>query len=306
MIIASCPYLYNLYNEGNFWKDLWPDLISNILGFGGAYLLFWLGIKNEKKKKKKDDDEELNEYLEYVKLSIKRIKNPALKQAEAFLKISNQLKERKVSQLDLIKVASFNFKWFENINKIEVQKVFFRNFPGSIKDKEYFYNQLLGRLDYMDEMSKKIEDDFKLFLDNSLKYETLFREGSGKISEIHDNIRSKFKATKDFAQLNSFEQDMVKAAEEWLKIKEPDRYDLFTMYDTYLSSQKVKDIINKHDPIDFLSALRICYNGFRNFERNQEIASRIYQNNYKGIIHSIKRIDVILKKLPDDLSGTLC
>ena len=296
MIIVSSSYLCNLYIESNFWKDLWPDFISNILGFGGAQLLFWLGVKNEKKKKKKDDDEELKEYLEYVILSIKRIKNPALKQAEAFLKISNQLKNRKVSQVDLIKVTSFNFKWFENINKIEVQKVFFRNFRGNIKDKEYFYNQLLSRLDYMDEMSKKIEDDFKLFIDNSLKYEILFREGSGKISEIHDNIRSKFKVNKDFSQLNSYEQDMVKAAEEWLEIKEPDRYDLFIMYDTYLSSPKVKDIINKYDPLDFLSALRICYNGFKNFERNQEIASRIYLNNYKGIIHSIKRIDVILKK----------
>ena len=301
--IICCSFFHSTFCfHSESWNDFLPQLIvgivSSIIGFSGAYLLFWRGLQNEKNKKEDSNNKELDDYYKYLKFSIQRILQPASEQATEFGKIVEILSVRKADDIEFKSNTSFNFKWFESFDKLKLQKAFFKNFPGTIKDKVFFYNQLLSRIDLLNIISNEYEKEFNRFLEIGNQNIPIFNKGKNILFHIHDTIRAKKKSSPENKDsLTPFEQDMMEAASEWYTIPEHVRHDIFITYDHYISTQAFKNVVIKYEPPELLDAIRICSFAFRNFERNQQIALQRFTNYAQSIEKSILRFRVMLRKM---------
>jgi len=289
------------YLQASPWSGFLPQLIigiiSSVLGFGGAYFLFQRGMKKEKEKLTNIEEKELNDFFSFLLFSCKRICIPALRQIESLKAFLSLLDEKKVLDLYIADVTSFNFKWFEDIDKIRLQKSFLEICPGSIEEKTNLYTDLLTSIDLMDTTKKMLKSDFDFTMVTALKHENGFNHGKVAVFKIYDDIRIKWRAAnKTDSSLSAFEKAMLDVAKEWYTIKEPERLDMYVVWDKFLSRKELAEIALNYNQPQILDSLRECSYAFNNYIKNKDIAKFKFGNHLKNIEDSIGKIDNILKK----------
>ncbi|MES1221790.1 MAG: hypothetical protein ABUT20_40205 [Bacteroidota bacterium] len=273
------------------WLKFLPGILSSLIGFVGAYILFWNGFKKQKEKEKQKETDELIDYFQYLVFSVKRILGPSNSQRESFIKLVEQLKIEKASDYHFSEISSFNFKWFDEIDKSKAQKAFFENFEGSEEDKYYYYNQLLKSIDLLSLIARSYKPNFEHFLSKSISYNGSFKEWILTPIRMIDII-----VGKDLENLNPLESEMLTNSIEWYKIKdEAERFDIYTTYSKWIVPMGKMQHLHL-DP-DLLKALRHLTSSYGNFKKNQDHIRFTFENYIKALNGETKRIRVILRKV---------
>ncbi len=256
--------------QSDFWDSLWPQLVagivSSIIGIGGAYGLFLNGLRKDKEKERERENSELKDYFLYLLFSTNKIIKPTISQLESFTKLCNQLEIKRASDYHFIEVTSFNFKWFDELNKSKAQKAFFQNFPGINEDKYFYYNQLLKSVELLSYIAREYKPAFENFLENSNNYLNPYKEWLLFLMTMREDII--FKAPQDQSLpllVSQQELEFLKASEKWLSIAEEERYDIYISFENWIIP--LSEVAKNHRNQDLIKAIRHATNAFHNFKK---------------------------------------
>jgi len=96
-------------NDSSWVSELLIQIISALLGFIGAYLLFQFGIKKERRINELKEETRLKDLLHFVKVSIQTNVEPINNQIKAIDELITQLKSESVIDLKLTLTTSLDF-----------------------------------------------------------------------------------------------------------------------------------------------------------------------------------------------------
>lgn len=285
-----------ILNESqNPWSGFCPQLvsglISSIIGFGGAFLLFWCNTKKEKERIRKAELKELNEFFEYLKFSIQRLIPSAIKQAESFRGLTLQLKEQQVVEFKIAIITAFNLKWIETIDRIKMQRAFFKNLKSLNEDKFYFYNQILTRLDLLSVIQQRFEKEFREYMSNNIQFENLYNAAKECPLALVDLISLKIENNQD---LENYESEIIEVTKEWIEKPLIQRNEMYATQYGYVS--KLEKLLQSNPQLlDLKKAYRDCTFAFKSYEKNKAAFSGQFEKYALSIEQSIMRLMVVLR-----------
>lgn len=276
--------------DSSFWSDFWPEFVCTIIGFGGAYFLYWLGLRNESKR-----------YYEYVKSMIPEM----LKSSEGFAQ-KNKNAADKIGERDttidvqiIDDIVKYQFVWYETLDNAKLQSAFIKFYKGAAAEKNQAYNELITNINLLHEIAHKASGDFWRFLERSNQFESEFKNAFKLPLSIWNVI--KLKRGTDL-KLDSFESKWVELLSTWESKGSKEQENLYVLNELFLQKLLKAGGILHRDFIDYrnielIQSFIMSDLAFKQLEKNDKFYSILFHDYSKDINKAIEKINRVLVKM---------
>jgi hypothetical protein len=267
-------------NDSSWVSELLIQIISALLGFIGAYLLFQFGIKKERRINELKEETRLKDLLHFVKVSIQTNVEPINNQIKAIDELITQLKSESVIDLKLTLTTSLDFvEWMKSVDMKDLQKAFFLYVPA--KNPHERYSNFIKHLLHLRNISDFIATDFKNIIVESNEFERKFDEGKTILFEKRDAAKKTYLESQ-YKHLQIEERELLTAVGDFFKeTDDVKRNDMFYTYKHFVTPLIELAKVNQ-DPA-LLKGCRICGYAFESYKKVQLMNQKRFSNYKDGL-----------------------
>jgi hypothetical protein len=283
------------YSNDNSWvSDLLIQIVSALLGFIGAYLLFKFGIKKERRASDLKEEARLKDLLHFVKVSLQTNVEPINAQVKAIDELITQLKSESVIDLKLTLNTSLDFvEWMKSVDMKDLQKAFFLYVPTINPHERYSY--FIKHLLHLRNISDYIATDFKNIILESNEFESKFDEGKTILFEKLDKAKKTYLEAHN-KHLQTEERSLMKAVNDFFK--ETDvvkRNEMFFTYKHFVTP--LAELAKENQSPVLLKGCRLCGYAFESYKKCQLINQKRFSNYRDGLAKANAFFPALIEEL---------
>lgn len=164
ILFNSGDIVYN--NDTSFWTDLLINFIGSLLGFIGAYAIYYLQNEKEKKKELERQKKIEIEHFQYVDFLIRRIIKHSNNQAQKIKDFGERLMADSLNPNPLAIIANYDLERISNIDNEKTHITFKSLFSNSVKNFNEEYIKIFNGIDLLKAIDKRTYQLYEKFLDN--------------------------------------------------------------------------------------------------------------------------------------------
>lgn len=289
-----------IFFNGNFLENLVIQIISFLGALIVAYQIFFSSKVNEKKK----ESDRLFDILTFVKKSLQLNITPIKNQITYVQDLLDKLKEKKIIDLHVKNNTSIDFvEWTKGVDMIEIKNAYFEHFNNNALDrnkneenKTKIYDKLVKVLLQQIKTAKVFEENFKLAMEETNKFEQMFDEGKTIIFEMLDVVRYTYTNAQN-KHLLDFEKDIMTAVNNHYAIEDTvARNDMYSTMENLIKPllPLYEKYSNKHE---LIRAIRQCHFAFDSYEKSKTFSTYRFTNYKESLEESLASIHEIISTI---------
>jgi len=214
-----------LSDGGSSWLDLFVQFLGIVVGAGISILVFQLGKKHENDK----ESQRLKDLELYLDSTVTNLSEPLKKQIESLKGFSMELAEKRDKDYAPQTIVSLHAKGVRWISHEDLYKIYVVGKGRDIEGNSDSLRLFNSDLDYIDSVSKSLDEIMTLFMTKKEKYTDDYNLSMKKISEMKDRIYLEYNhivqnQNRDFKY--PFFQELDKRMADWAKMENYMEHDI--------------------------------------------------------------------------------
>ncbi|MBN2571250.1 MAG: hypothetical protein JXA68_03920 [Ignavibacteriales bacterium] len=262
----------------NIWQDFFGVSNDTVFTVFTTLSIFFLGLiikwcysKYKKTKKNKN-------IKKFIIAQLEVLSKTSILQRDKFIEYKNKLREERIQNIELVKVANLNTRYIRDIKFDQIFEVLVLSYKNKKRNNLENFNKLVKQLDLLDGIINLSYDAFINTHNLLSSYENKWNKNIEEIGDFHDKLLNDMTYKNIDPRTDPFLKEFYSIYHDWTKMDH--RLDMYIAIDSIINPilEKARATQPNTFATYILRNLLSCIDAFSNHKNLREIIIKEFDN----------------------------